>query len=111
MESLISQMAVIANEVGIPSYVGDLLHDASSILNAEQDDTFYWVFKDNGCGTWMANKDSPFLAYYLQQSKRVYEVQVLETGTGYEYPKGTVTKKEYKLETPDGDSYPTVTIL
>jgi hypothetical protein len=104
-------MAQVANRIGIPSYVGDLLHDAHSILNAEQNDTFYWVFKDNGCGTWMVRKDSPYLAYHLTRAKCVYEVHVVETGKDYDCPKGTVTPVEYKLETLEGDSYPTVTFV
>jgi hypothetical protein len=112
MENLSHEMAITANKIGVPSYAGDLIHDAMTINGAKVGDIYYWVFKGNGCGTWMGHKDFPYLAvYFLDEVKAVYEIQVLETGEGYGFPKGTLTKKEFRLESSEHNKTPTVVFM
>ena len=109
METLTCLMAMEANKVGMPSYVGDLIHDAATIKDAEAGDVYYWIFKSNDCGTWMVHKDSDYLVTHLATgAKLVYELTIVETGEGWDYPKGYVRKREFRLEPSESNKAPTV---
>lgn len=109
MKNLITEMAQTANKIGIPYYVGDLIHDAMTISKAKPNDIFYWIFKANGCGTHLVSKDSFYMALFLEGgTKAVYEVHVLGIDEASRCPIGTVTECTYQITPREHNTEPKV---
>jgi hypothetical protein len=97
-DTIVNLMACKANELGIPNYIGDLVHDGAWLIaNCNEHRTFYWLFKGNGCGTWMS-RDLGFVQQYLMRPAPRAAFRIDITDVGEWGPVGTITQMEVPNE-------------
>lgn len=95
MSDLIHKMALAVNTDNVAHYLGDLIHDGLMMAKAKPGDSYYWILKQNLCGTHLYSVDTLPLETLKRscEAKTVYKI-VVTGADAIGYPEGTLEKLE-----------------